>query len=218
MKKISFLSLLIISISCFAQDQTNEFLWSGLGTKMKFSNKIRLDLEHQVRFNDNFNRYDYTFTELGLNYKPSKKIRINGNYRLMHYERGVRHRYALEGHYTFSLPNSNFYFHIRERLQTFVWNDDNTSSTNIRNLFTLGYKMKKIAKIYTTQEWFYRLDKINEFKTYRGTIGVTWSISEKISLMTYYSLQKAIKTNTKLTSHIVGIRGFYKINFVKKDN
>lgn len=218
MKKIALIFLFIISISCFGQDQTNEFLWSGIGTKMKFTNKFRLDMEHQARFNEDFKKFDYTFTELGLNYKPNKKIRLNGNYRLMHYDRGIRHRYAIEGHYTYSPSASNFYFHIRERLQTFVWNDDNSSTTNIRNLFTLGYKMNKIAKIYTTQEWFYRLDKINEFRTYRGTAGVTWSISEQISLMTYYSLQKAINSNTSLTSHIIGIRGFYKINFVKKEN
>lgn len=203
----------MISISCIAQIEKNEELWSGLGTKMSFNKKLRLDLEHQVRFHNNFKEYNYTFTELGLNYKPIKEVRINGNYRYMLYERGLRHRYAIEGHYTFKPKNSNLYFHIRERFQTFVWNDDNSSTSNIRNLFTIGFKVNSLIKIYTTQEWFYRLDKINDFKTYRGTGGITWNFSKKIMLMTYYSFQKNINSSANKKIHIVGLRGFYKINF-----
>ena len=182
---------------------------------MKFSEKIRLDLEHQVRFNQNFKSYNYTFTELGLNYKPIKKIRIAGNYRHMFFERGLRHRYVLEGHFTLKPKSSNFYFHIRERFQSFVWHDDNSSSSNIRNLFTIGYKINKIVKTYTSQEWFYRLDKLNKFMAYRGTAGLTWNFLEKITLMTYYSYQKSLNSETTKQTHIVGLRGFYKLDFSK---
>ena len=218
MKIILLICFSFTRILCAGQQENNEILWSGVGTKIKFNKKIRLDVEHQIRLHDEFKNYDYTFTEFGLNYKPIKKIRLAGNYRSMHYERGLRHRYALEGHYTFQHKSSNFYFHIRERFQTFVWNDDNTSSTNIRNLFTLGYKINKIANIYTTQEWFCRLDNINDFKTYRSTGGITWSISNKISLMTYYSFQKAINSSTKKNTHIIGLRVFYKVDLSKKEN
>lgn len=215
MKRFFTLSLLFISFSCAGQKSANEILWSGLGTKLKLNKKIRLDLEHQVRFQKKILDYDYTFTEIGLNYKPTKKIRLAGNYRFMSYERGLRHRYALEGHYTLNPKSSNFYFHIRERFQTFVWNDDNSSTSNIRNLFTIGFKVNSLIKIYTTQEWFYRLDKINAFKTYRGTGGITWNFSKKIMLMTYYSYQKDINSSTNKKSHIIGVRGFYKLNLSK---
>ncbi len=215
MKRIFLIYFSFISLFCSGQDIANEILWSGLGTKLKFSEKVRLDVEHQVRFQKNFLEYDYTFTELGLNYKPTKRIRLAGNYRFMSYERGLRHRYALEGHYTLKPNKSNFYFHIRERLQTFVWNDDNSSSTNIRNLFTIGYKINSLIKIYTTQEWFFRLDNINEFRTFRGTGGITWNFSKKLMLMTYYSFQKSINSNSNSKLHIIGLRGFYKLNFSK---
>ena len=217
MKRIIFICFSIISISCFGQEEKNEELWSGIGTKLSFSKKVRLDLEHQVRFRNDFQEYNYTFTELGLNYKPTKKIRLNGNYRHMFYERGLRHRYAIEGHYTMKPKSSKFYFHIRERFQSFVWQDDNSSVSNIRNLFTIGYKVNSLAKIYTTQEWFYRLDNFNDFKTYRGTLGVTWNFTEKLMLMTYYSYQKSINSESNQENHIIGIRGFYKVDFSKKE-
>ena len=216
MKRIILICFSIISVSCLAQENTNEELWSGLGTKMAFSKKFRVDLEHQVRFQNDFQEYNYSFTELGLNYKPIKRIRINGNYRHMFYERGLRHRYAIEGHYTIKPKNSKFYFHIRERFQSFVWNDDNSSTSNIRNLFTIGYKANNLVKIYTTQEWFYRLDNFNSFRTYRGSIGINWNFTKRLMLMTYYSYQKSINTTSNIVNHIIGLRGFYKIDLSKK--
>lgn len=217
MKIIVLICFSFISILCAGQQENNEVLWSGLGTKIKLTKKIRLDLEHQVRFRNNFKVYNYTFTEVGLNYKPTKTIRLAGNYRHMFYERGLRHRYVLEGHYTLKPKNSNFYFHIRERFQTYVWNDDNSSPSNIRNLLTVGYKINMLAKIYTTQEWFYRLDNFNKFITYRSTAGITWNFSDKMTLMTYYSFQKNINSTTSKKTHIIGIRGFYKLDFSKKE-
>lgn len=215
MKKIILVTCLFSFIFINGQNKS-ELLWTGLGTKIKLNKKIRIDLEHQVRFNNNYKDYDYTFTEFGLNYKPVKGIRLNGNYRHMFYERGLRHRYALEAHYTLKPNNSDFYFHIRERFQSFVWHDDNSSTSNIRNLLTIGYKINSLAKIYTTQEWFFRLDNFNKFMTYRGTIGITWNFLEKLMLMSYYSYQKNINTITPNSSHIIGIRGFYKIDWSKK--
>ena len=216
MKRVILIFLALAPIICIGQEN-NEDLWSGLGTKMSFSKKIRIDLEHQVRFQNDFKEYNYTFTEIGFNYKPIKNFRANGNYRHMYYERGLRHRYALEAHYTLKPQSSKFYFHIRERFQSFVWNDNNSSTSNIRNLFTLGYKLNALAKVYTTQEWFYRLDKVNGFRTYRGTLGVTWNFSKKLMLMTYYSYQKTINTSTNKINQIIGLRGFYKIDLSKKD-
>jgi hypothetical protein len=215
MKRVLLIYFCLITLISVAQEKKIEELWSGIATKMKMSKKVRLDLEHQVRFNNDFQEYNYNFTELGLNYKPTKEIRIAGNYRFMFYERGLRHRYVLEGHYNFSPKNTKFYFHIRERFQTFVWNDDNSSISNVRNLFTIGYKANKLAKIYTTQEWFYRLDSYNKFKTYRGTLGVNWNLTKKVMLMTYYSYQTSINSDLKLVAHIIGLRAFYKIDFTK---
>ena len=216
MKIAAFSLFLLTSVICFGQTETNEVLWTGLGTKIKFNKKIRLDLEQQVRFQNEFKNYAYTFTEFGLNYKPTTKIRLAGNYRYMTYERGIRHRYALEAHYTFKPKNSYFYFHIRERFQAFIWQDNNSSTSNIRNLITVGYKAAKLVRIYTTQEWFYRLDNINTLTSYRGTAGINWNISTAITLMTYYSYQKSINSTFKKNTHIIGLRGFYKINLSKK--
>jgi len=185
---------------------------------MKLNKKWRADIEHQVRFNDKFKSYDYTFTELGLSFSPIKRFRFNANYRNMHYDRGLRHRYALEAHVNFQPEGSKFYFHIRERFQSFVWNDDNSSVSNIRNLGTIGYKVKKWAKVYTTQEWFFRLDNFNQIKTYRGTLGINWNFTDKLMLMTYYSFQRTLNSEAVRKIHIIGLRGFYKLDFSKKQD
>ena len=117
MKRIILICFSIISFSCLGQESQNEELWSGLGAKIKLIKKIRLDLEHQVRFQNYFQEYNYTFTEIGLNYKPTKKIRSY----MISYEDVIGDIYTLS--YAENIPETI--------ITSFVGNSEN-SWVNIR--------------------------------------------------------------------------------------
>ncbi len=216
---ILVIELLYVNIS-IAQNKDTE-LWSELDLTYNISEKTSLTLEQQIRFNENITAYNFTYTEIGLKVSLSDKIAISGKYRYSFIKQeGTgsaideydRYRYSFDLFANTGLSDHPLEFAYRGRLQEAREKTTDNEYSFIRNRFRLKYKWELPAYPYLSYESFFRLNNVNSFDRNRYTAGFDWKIVEKLNILTFYRLQKEIKSTDPRIQNIIGLSLNYCIH------
>lgn len=186
-------------------------IWAGIGLKYNVAKKLRLDVEHQYRTHHDFKNLRNTFTELAINYKWNRGLSVNGNYRLMFWENGMRHRYALQIEAKKEYE-SGYSFQFRQRWQKFQWQNTGEPKTDFRSMLSLGKKIADKVKLFVSNEVFFRLNGINQWRAYRFTTGTNLKLNARINALLYYNYQTPINVKSGVSYHMMAVRLFYKLN------
>lgn len=181
MKKIliSFLFLLPF----FAQAQDGTGLWTGIGVEKKINKKLSLNLNTQVRFNDNISYAKTYLGEIGLGYQIIKGLEIAGYYRLINRRKNetkdfkIRQRYYADLSYENKIGAIKFDYRLRYQHQ-FKDNDGATEfdASYLRNKLEISYPNKTKFSPYISADIFTEIG--GKTDQIRPKVGVSYKINK----------------------------------------
>lgn len=213
----------------FAQSNDLEAgeVWTGATLKYKHNKKLGFQIEEQLRLWDHLGSIQSTFTEIGAEYELFKDFEIAGRYRFTI----VPNSFAADAVEKSAFNESRFSFDLkyeldkkgfplsldyRQRIQDTRELYTDYKITVWRNRFSLKWEATDDIKPFIEYEAFYRLNRKNEFRRHRYTVGIDWRINKEMDLTTFYRINQQINTKVNTRENIVGIMYSYTLERKKK--
>lgn len=214
---VSFLFIIIAFIQVNAQ-VNDACLWSSLNIEKKITPVLSANLNQEFRFNENVSELGVFFTDIGLNYKINKFIRVSGNVRFIN-NKQLDDSYCKRYRYYFDLSFRQKYkpvvisFRTRFQSQYKINTEDNATNPIYynRNKLTIKFDLDKKYSPYVSSELFLPLNKQNDFimlDNIRYAAGIEYKFNRIHSLDLFYMIDKEVNQVNPLTNYIVGI-GYY---------
>jgi hypothetical protein len=222
-RQIIFLYFFIalLCYNSFAQNIKDAGLWATFSVQKEITKKISLTLDQEMRLRENFQRLNLFYTNIGIDYKLNKNIKISPSYRFTQKKQlepgfSYRHRFSLD--VTAKKKLSAITLSERVRYQTEV--QDYYSSRKGKLLehylrFKTDIKYTAPEKItpYFSCEFRYQITapRGNEplsnygFHRIRNVAGIEYKIDDSNTLNLYYLIQSEFNIIDKESIYIVGI-------------
>lgn len=199
-----FLFILLISTHELIWAQTNDAqLWIGYEMDKKVIKRTKTHLKYQVRFTDNYTRFDYAFFDFGIDYSLHDNISISTAYVInMKNDRELSWllRNQWYGNIQFEQKLGKFKISNREQVQTDL-EDDIEAGGNwfYRNKTALQYKLNKKLTPYIQFEGYMRIGERppSEDVLYRTRYhaGVKYRYNKRNDLTLSFLYQRQIRRN-----------------------
>jgi hypothetical protein len=204
--------------------QVNDFgAWTAVSLDKKLSNKFTLVIAEEIRFFQNLQRLNLTYTNLGLSYKLNKSIKLTAVYRFIQKYRDEndfswRHRIYLDAQ--FKEKYYPFTFVYRARLQTQVRDyyssdDGKFLESYWRNKFDVRREFGKGFSPYLAAEFRYQFyndrnkEANNKFNRGRYFLGCQYQYTESKTFDVFFMHQREINVNNRERNYIIGFEYSY---------
>lgn len=214
-----------LPIASLAQRQ-DAALWMTFNASKSFNKKTALHFTTQSRINENFSRYDYSYIDLGIDRKLSKRWSGQAAYVLNAKNDeafGIMLRHQFYANATYSKSFGDFKIADRSQIQTQI-EDLNFESTGgfpdlfYRNKLGVKWKGPKDFTPYMASELYFRINHPRPFENdvyrFRFFIGTEYEISKRKSFDFYYMHQRQSTRTGVSIIHVFGLR----YNFSFKNN
>ncbi|MBE9510485.1 MAG: DUF2490 domain-containing protein [Bacteroidetes bacterium] len=202
----------------FSNKSFPQELWTGGTIEINIKKKFSLELEPQLRLADGLTSYNGYYCEAGFGFEINKHLKVKGSYRYTdkagHHDSEIRpsnNRERFSGDLYIKIGKK---FPVKYRIKYQYTKERNThiEYNYIRNKITVNYQLHDLAKPFTSGEFFYRLDKKNELRAFRFTIGLDSKISKEISAKNFFKVEKEMNVKYPQKYYIYGIMFTYKFN------
>ena len=196
-------------------------MWNTLSVEKKINKKLSLSIDEEFRLKENLSKINLFYTNLGVNYKLSKKLRASLIYRNTQKamdDRGydIKHRIMLDFVYKEKL-SKKFVFQFRQRFQfennnIYSSRDGRYIESFLRSKFELGYNYSKDLKAYLSEELRFQLhDPRNPESDYglhrfRTAMGIDYSLNSSHTVGIYYLIQNEIAVYKPNELFIMGLQ------------
>lgn len=190
----------------------------SVNAEKKLTKAISVSLAGELRLDKNLSRAGTCFSEIGLNYRFSKKLRLSANYRYMAKSRNDgsysnRHRYYFDLSYREKISSLTMLFRTRFQSQyadVFSSPEGKIPEYYSRNKLTVKYDVSKKITPYISAETFTPLCNINgiSIDDVRYAAGAEYSFNRIHTIDLFYMLQQEYSVKDPETDHIIGI-GYY---------
>jgi hypothetical protein len=215
------LPLFIFLFTLPAFSQTEDLgAWMTFGFNKGITKKIGFQFDQEFRVRDNFSTINLFYTNVGLNYKPKKFIKIAVVYRMIN-KRKEDGSYGLRSRIYTDLtlkarPTDKLTLSYRARLQA-EWrqsgypdNYGKIPEVFLRNLFKIGYEIGPRATPYAATELRWQLQNprvpwANGFNRQRFIGGMDYKLNDLHTFGAYFLYQKEYNVNDRQTLYIVGL-------------
>jgi len=221
MKKnlILFFILLSFSLNGFSQATNDAGLWATFNLDKKLHEKVSLFLTEECRLKENFTMVNLFYTDLGVEVRPAKFLKVSLAYRLI--EKNIddemysyRHRLMLD--ITVKKKFENLTLSYRHRLQREVRNiytsrDGALPEWYSRNKFAVKYSIGKHMEPYVAAEFRYQIRNPREIESEgtwhrsRYVAGIDYKLNDKHTFGLYYLIQNEYNVSAPENAYIVGI-------------
>jgi hypothetical protein len=96
-----FLTVFLFSISASAQQNNDTGMWATLSLQHALTKKTNIVVDQELRLKENYQRINLFYTNIGIDYKFNKFIKISPTYRAIQKKRlegtySYRHRLMLD--------------------------------------------------------------------------------------------------------------------------
>lgn len=179
-------------------------LWTGFTLKKKLNKQLRINLDQQVRFNNNFSDIKNAFVEGGLRYKPSRYFYFTPQirYTFNNFERNsIRFSFDATGKYDFN--KSIFELYSRGRLQLTRVTYTGELKTYLRGQFGGEVEVAKWCKVFAEYEGFFKLTDEAEFHQHRGGVGTDFRLNKNTDLKLFFQLDRSVNVKKPSEQRIV---------------
>ena len=152
-KTLITLFVLLMALPMALKAQTDVPLSPEFGGRIsaklnkRVANRLHVTLEEEIRFDNNFTRFDRFHTTLFVNYKLTENIKVGVGYAMINgYSatsgsfKNARHRLMVDAKYTLKYANWNF--SLKERFQLTHRTGDFNAYQNPTNALTLKSRLK----------------------------------------------------------------------------
>ena len=218
--KIVFIfSGLFFGVHAYSQVQDAN-LWLNVSVEKKIIPTLSVSINQEFRMNENITELGTFFTDVGLNYKINKYLRVSAGYRFSN-KRRLDDSYSLRHRYYFDLMVRKKFnpvtLSFRTRFQSQYTDVLSSEDGKIpeyysRNKLTLKIDAGKNIQPYVYAELFSPLKRPFDIfmDNMRYCVGVEYEINRMNSLDVFYMFQKECHVKKPETDHIFGIG--YSIN------
>lgn len=202
----SFLFLLFlfsIPLSVSAQLREDFRAWGSLSWGAELSKRWTLQLDQEVRFEDNAEVLGRTFSAISFRYKISRVFRLQAHYRFIKDkdERwwGNRNRFMFD--VVMRDQQARWRYLTRSRIQAekngYGFLDENSDILRIyyRQMAKVNYRLNRIWEPYISAEARFmiqdaRMPGYKGFERHRFTIGTDYNLSDKLRLGAFFREQQ----------------------------
>ncbi len=218
-----FLILIFISASfiCKSQSRKDAGAWLTLSLQYPISKKTSIVLDQELRLKENYQRINLFYTNVGVDYKLNKFIKISPTYRSIQKKQldgnySYRHRFMLD--VTLKKKIKKFTISERARYQIEVADYYTSRKGKLAEQFLrfktdLKYQLTEKISPYISCELRYQIRSPKgdgplydrEFHRIRNVIGAEYQINKKSAVNLYYLIQSEFEISTPETIYILGI-------------
>ncbi len=192
MKKFFGFLMMLLPLTTLAQTtDTENRVWTGFTVEKKLSNHFKVQLNGQVRVEEDVQTLTTYLGELGVAYKLNKHLEVSGFYRFSGrrkwdketaaYEYRPYHRYYLNASYGTKISLFKFSYRLRYQNQ---FKDTDTgiefTKSYLRNKFELAYPNKSKFTPSISADIFYQIG--DQFDQIRYKVGVDYDINKRHSI------------------------------------
>ena len=212
--RIRFLVFVLLSIFSgrisFTQKSDNQ-LWNSAVLKLDINKKIRLDIEEQVRFNNNISHLNTTISEIGLRYELTKKIELKTGFRYT-YDPESHNSLRFSGDISYTWSKKKFPVDVKYRLRYQNTIEEYTKKTSgyIRNRIKVQYNLSRLADPFVAFESYFRLNYLNRFTSNRYFLGAEWKPCKKLNLDTFFLIEDEFDEFNPKLNKIFGLELSYR--------
>lgn len=227
MKKIvSLLFILSISIgSISAQAVSDAGLWTTLNVSKKLNDKFSLFITEEFRLKENFTMINLFYTDMGVEVKPAKFLKVALSYRAIqkyiYQDETYSHRHRFQLDITLKKKFDNLSFAWRQRFQREVRNINSSEDGMMpewytRSKLTIKYETDGDFSPYFATELRYQfhnprmVENDGYWHRARFIVGTDYKINDKNSLGFYYLIQREWNVSSPQHQYILGLE--YNIN------
>ncbi len=195
-------------------------LWLNVSVEKKIIPTLSVSINQEFRLNENITELGTFFTDIGLNYKINKYLRVSASYRFIN-KRRLDDSYSIRHRYYFDLVVRKKFnpvtLSFRTRFQS-QYNDVLSSEDGkipeyySRNKLTVKVDAGNHLSPYVYAELFSPLKRPFDIfmDNMRYCVGVEYEINRMNTLDVFYIFQKECHVKNPETDHIIGIG--YSIN------
>lgn len=219
MKRV-LLSIAIVLFTLPAFSQRDDFgAWMTLSLNKDLPNKFGLSIDQEFRLKENLSTINLFYTNVGLNYKVTKFLKVGLVYRMINKQKndgsyGMRSR--IYSDVTFKIKPGKWTLSNRTRYQI-EWRQAGYNSelnglpeSYLRNLTKIGHEIGPHATPYVATELRWQLQNprdpwANDFNRTRFIGGMDYKINNMHTIGAYFLFQKEFNVNDRQTLYIIGL-------------
>jgi hypothetical protein len=211
----------VICIKAHAQKSNDAGMWMTFTIQHAISKKLNLVIDQEFRLRENYQRVNLFYTNLGLDYKFNKAIKISPTYRTIQKKRldgsfSFRHRLMLDVNFRKKIKKITVTERIRYQIEV---QDFNTSRKGklaeqfLRFKTDFKYALNMRFEPFYSCELRYQIRSPrgdgplydNGFHRIRNVLGVEYQLNKKNSVNLYYLVQSEFNISTPESIYILGI-------------
>lgn len=216
-----FSAFVLYFSSSLAQQSKDAGMWATFSVQHPLSKKINLVIDQECRLKENYQRINLFYTNLGIDYKLNKSIKISPTYRTIQKQRldgsfSYRHRLMLD----VTLKKKLKKFTLSERVRYQIEVQDLYTSRKgklaeqfLRFKTDLKYSLNDRITPYISCELRYQIrsprgdgpEYDHDFHRVRNVLGIEYQLNKKNSVNLYYLIQSEFNISTPESIYILGI-------------
>ncbi|MBL7921751.1 MAG: DUF2490 domain-containing protein [Bacteroidia bacterium] len=220
-KKIFFYFFLFFVIAAHAQDTKDAGLWSTFTVQKKISKRISFVIDQEFRLRENFQRINLFYTNVGIDYKATKWLKVSPTYRAIQKKRfdgTYSHRHRLMMDLTFKKKLQKITLSERVRYQIEVQDLYTSKKGKLPEQFLrfktdLKYTVNDKVTPYVSCELRYQIHSPrgdgpaydNDFHRIRNVAGIEYNINKDNAVNLYYLIQSEFNISDRESIYIIGI-------------
>lgn len=203
MIKKYFFAFLLISLLPIRQlyaQHTDGAGWVSVGISFEIINDLTCDIGEEMRYNFSVGDLYQLNTNIGLDYKFSKRFKAGVEYRYS--VREVQNISRVAASFGYKEELQDLTLSLRSKLQ-YSFIPDASEGTAFRNKIGAKYKINKDFSPYISAELFYSLsNEINQFDNFRSEAGISYGPNKHNEFNLSYLFDKEFNVNKPETMHI----------------
>lgn len=177
--------------------------WTSLEISKNISQNIEVNLSQEIRYKNNYDDFNKTFTDLSLSYKLFSSIKFIGQYRYIIYTDKEKKRISFSTKFYNQLFNFNLSYKLKTQRE---YEKDESPEDNFRNKLTIKYPLKSFITPFISYELFQIIEDERFTKDkYRTSTGVEIDIYSNQSIEFFYTFNGEFKDTEIEGSHIWGL-------------
>ncbi len=222
-----FKKIFLFCIFCFlatainAQNNRDAGLWATFSVQKKISKRINFVIDQEFRLRENFQRINLFYTNIGIDYKATKWLKISPTYRSIQkksFEGNYSYRHRLMLDFTAKKKMQRITLSERVRYQIEVQDFYTSKKGKLAEQFLrlksdVKYNLSEKVTPYISCELRYQIrsprgdgplyDK--GFHRIRNVAGLEYTINKRNALNLYYLIQSEFDISGRESIYIVGI-------------
>ena len=220
-------SLIILLLYCsfispvFTQVRQDAGMWTTFSIQHPLNKKINLVIDEEFRLRENYQRINLFYTNVGIDYKLNKFLKISPTYRIIQKKKldgnySYRHRLMIDVTAKKKIKKITLSERVRYQIevQDFYTSKKGTLPEHYLRLKTdVKYDIGNRITPYYSIEFRYQIKNPrgdgplfdNGFHRVRNVLGAEYEINKKNSVNLYYLFQTEFNISTPESIYILGI-------------